>query len=139
MSKLRFSFLTMIMCMLFMQPAEACECDLETLEIGYATRHADVVFIGMVVKIENNAKNGKKVITFRIMKSWKKPLSYRASLTTDAEELDCGFPFKRFNTYLVFATGQDDQELKTGICTRTHILHDDDSDLKYVHSRLQGF
>ena len=129
----------MITCLLFLQPADACECDLESLELDYATRHADVVFIGMVMKIENASENGQKTITFGIMKSWKKSLPHFVTLMTAAEEADCGFPFKRFNTYIVFASGQDDQELETGICTRTHILHDDDSDLKYVHSRLKGF
>ena len=139
MFKLRHIFFVVIISLFLLQPAVACECDLEVLESEYAVEHADVVFIGMVHSIEDLEENGRTKVTFRIMKSWKKPLPYFIHLTTAAEEVDCGFLFNLFDTYLVFASGADDNELSTGICTRTHLLHDEDEDLKYVHSVLKGY
>ena len=71
MFKLQYIFFVVIISLFLLQPAVACECDLEVLEIEYAVEHADVVFIGMVHSIEDLEENGRKKITFKIMKSWK--------------------------------------------------------------------
>lgn len=136
---LRYSLICAILCALLVLPAEACECDLEVLDIEHAAKFADVIFIGIVYNINEIEEKGQKVITFRILKSWKKPLPDILNITTSAHDIDCGYSFHRFETYLVYASGYYDKELTTGICTRTHPVYDDDEDLKYIHKVFKGY
>ena len=139
MRHLRYSLICAFLFALLLLPAEACECDLEVLEIEHASKFADVIFIGIVYDINDIDEKGRKVITLRVLKSWKKPLPDIINITTSADDLDCGYSFYMFETYLVYASGYYDKELITGTCTRTHPIYDDDEDLKYIHKLFKGY
>ncbi len=47
---------------------------------------------------------------------------------------DCGYPFRRGETYLVYARRLPEGTLETGICTRTKLLTDAGEDLTYFRA-----
>ena len=116
----------------------ACEC----VESDSATERFDeasAVFVGRVVDIhfedwpfdiETTAVPPEEPMTveFRVHNVWKGEVSRITRLTTARSE-PCGFPFKMFEDFLVYADGKMDS-LEVRACSRTQPAIDAAEDLE---------
>ncbi len=90
-------------------------------------KKSTAVFAGKVIGIEAprlvvSSANPVKV-TFEVSKVWKGPSSKNVVITTALNEASCGYSFKEGREYIVYAHGKEN-ELSTGICSRTKLLSD---------------
>lgn len=129
-----------------------------------AIANADVVFTGRVDKIDSRLVRGavltlkfawtkvKSVfggpdpheipdppesnlrVRFEEAQSYKGAVSETILVLTGYSSGDCGFPFKKGESYLVYAFVHDDS-LHTSICTRTAPVHAAAADLDYLAER----
>lgn len=94
-----------------------------------ARQGADAVFVGRVVHIRPTlvgwgVEGGpwmERRVTLRVDRAWKGVNARTVVLNTGRGGGDCGFPFRRGESYLVFAH-EHEGSLGTGICTRTAYL-----------------
>lgn len=129
----------LLLCLLGLSTAVACECDLEVFDIRYAAAFSDVVFIGVVHQVRNIEDGDLNIVTFRILKSWKKPLPRKINLLVSPDSVNCGYRFFSYGTFLVYASGYYDKVMTTSRCSRTHLLHDDDEDVKMLRDLVQEY
>lgn len=100
-----------------------------------ALNDSHAVFSGEVIDVVDNKGiiNGYgKSIYFKVDKSWKGIDQAEVRVTTGNNDGDCGIPFEKGQTYLVYATASDmyvKNTLSTTICHRTMELSDATEDL----------
>jgi hypothetical protein len=58
-------------------------------------------------------------VTLRVDRAWKGVDSSTVVVVTGMRDAECGFPFRRGGSYLVFAHRRPDGLLEAGICDRT--------------------
>lgn len=87
---------------------------------------AQAVFTGRVVAVRDTVVGdghfpGPRVrqVTLRVDRAWKGVDSSTVAVVTGMWDADCGFPFRRGRSYLVFAYRGHDGLLTAGICGRT--------------------
>jgi hypothetical protein len=88
---------------------------------------AEAVFSGTVVAVRDtmigtSAEYGpfpRRKVTLRVDRAWKGVESKTVVVLTGQGGGDCGFPFERGESYLVYAHGQPGQPISAGICGRT--------------------
>ena len=116
----------------------ACEC-VEPDSAEERRDEATAIFLGRVVDIhfedwpfdiETTAVPPEEPMTveFRVHNVWKGEVSRVTRLTTARSE-PCGFPFKMFEDFLVYADGKTDS-LEVGACSRTQPAIDAAEDLE---------
>ena len=113
----------------FAVEAGACSC-LPAGSVEAEYEHADIVFAGVVVSIED--PRGDRVralpeherkVTFRVMQWWKgDTLPDSVELWTGYGGGDCGYPVEVAKSYLVYARRDSRNRLAFGICGRTAAL-----------------
>ena len=118
-----FLFCTLILA--FPGRADACSClaypadDTKAAEMAYPK--ADAVFSGQVQAIKSGLPGLTrfKQVTFEVHRAWKGvDDDLDVVVRTAADSAACGFPFRKGETYLVFAfRGGKDDQLSTNICT----------------------
>ncbi|HEV3048747.1 MAG TPA: hypothetical protein VGX50_00475 [Longimicrobium sp.] len=69
-------------------------------------------------------------VTLRVDRAWKGVGSRTVVVVTGMGGGDCGFPFRRGKSYLVYAHGTGDGSLSAGICGRTAELARAAADLR---------
>lgn len=115
----------------------ACEC-VESESASERLEEASVVFFGRVVEmhfedwpfdIDSTAVPPEEPLTveFNVHTVWKGAVSKVTRLTTARSE-PCGFPFKMFEDYLVYADGNTGS-LEVRACSRTRPALDAEEDL----------
>jgi hypothetical protein len=88
---------------------------------------AEAVFTGTVVAvrdtmIDTRAEYGpfpRRYVTLRVDRAWKGVESQTVVIQTGLGGGDCGFPFERGESYLVYTHGQPGEPMSAGICGRT--------------------
>lgn len=89
--------------------ASACSCLTPTDESkDEALQNASFIFRGKVVSTSESEKEQpfrKTEVKFHLQRAWKGVEKNEIVITTPAESAACGFPFKKNETYLVYAHG----------------------------------
>jgi hypothetical protein len=116
--------------------AEPCRggfCDCVTGGSARAARAgSDAVFTGVATAVrdtmlrrEDGERFVQKAVTFETRAGWKGVRTRSVTVLTGWGGGDCGYPFERGSTYLVYANRRrmgTTAGLVTGICTRTAAL-----------------
>src|SRR5262245_59604866 len=89
-----------------------------------AVEEADAVFSGEVIEIIPHLET--KEVRFAVLESWKGVETAQVTVESPIGESggdrrECSFPFEVGKTYLVYASGKED-ELQTNTCFRTNRL-----------------
>lgn len=98
-----------------------CSC-IPPRDVLSTFRTADAVFTGRVVRARNvTLDNGRQMrrVTLRVDRAWKGVGSRTVVVITGSGGGDCGFPFRRRQSYLVYAHRWNDGQLGAGLCGRT--------------------
>ena len=115
------------------QAVEACSCAWH----GSPCRAFDetaAVFIGRALEINPVMDEGyeQRLVRLEILQALKGVSGNRIEVVTGRGGGDCGYTFRRGDTYLVYAHRRDGaKRLYTGICSRTQALSDATEDLEY--------
>jgi hypothetical protein len=105
-----------------------------------ALASADAVFTARVLSVRDTAVGREtergpwqmRRVTLRVDRVWKGVESRTVVVITGMGGGDCGFPFQRGKSYLVYAHGAGDGSLGAGICGRTAELAYADADLRQL-------
>jgi hypothetical protein len=119
-------------------PCEAGFCSCVPLDVAAAVQAADAVFVGSVVSVrdtmvDRGSTHGAwrmRRVTLRVVRSWKGAETRDAVVLTGMGDGDCGFPFERGQSYLVYAHSRDPGVLSASICGRTRSLQRAAADLE---------
>jgi hypothetical protein len=115
----------------------ACSCDLPIpklspkQQINKARKNANAVFSGRVLEITKQPQNFYVSVRLLIKDSWKGNSPKEITITTGIGNGDCGYPFEVGESYLIYASG-DENRLSTHICQRTKNLSDSAQDLQVL-------
>ena len=109
-------------------PGWSCSC-VEPLPVEDAVAHATVVFVGRTVSlgVEKRMQDGHEievvVCRFDVSEGFKglDAGATQVTLLTPAQGGACGFPFRIWTRYLVYAS-EHDGSLQTNTCQRTKPL-----------------
>ena len=112
----------------------ACDC-FDYPEHLQAFREAKTIFIGQVVKIDENAARPEGLksevsyaITFKVEKSWKGAKHSNLIAWEHAEHTFCSrWQFKVGEKYLVYAKAYEGHLIVSGFCSRTRPLETNDA------------
>lgn len=129
----------------------ACHC-VVSWSVCQEVAASNVVFVGTVDTIQPrpSASQGTR-IRFRVRSVFQQKENLDTAKFIDVwnEPGDCGIPFQKGETYLVYATDDEESDhLETGVCRRTIRLTDAGEDLAYLYfvqsggaeaNRLEGF
>lgn len=127
-------------------PCEAgfCSC-VGPQDVAAAVQSADAVFTGSVVSVRDTVVGGGSAhgpwsmrrVTLRVKRAWKGAETRDVIVLTGMGGGDCGFPFQRGKTYLVYAHRSDSGGLGAGICGRTASLRNAAADLRELGTPVQ--
>lgn len=131
------SFLALLGWMWMTPPCETgfCSC-VGPQDVPSAVEGAQAVFTGKVLAVRDTTvgtSHGswtQRVVTLRVDRTWKGVESETVVVMTGWGGGDCGFPFERGESYLVYADGPPGELLRTGICGRTAPLSLSAADLR---------
>jgi hypothetical protein len=73
---------------------------------------------------------------FQVLQVFRGKLEKTAEVRTEVS--DCGYPFEKGETYLVYADIDDEHGLKTGACSHTRKLADAAEDMVYLYLSQNG-
>lgn len=124
-------------------PAWACTCA-PALPPLKALAKADAVFSGEVASIaKRDLEIGdvrkivvSQVADIAVRQSWKGKISGTVKIHTGGGGGDCGFPFEKGESYLIYAMRDDEGNLTTNICMRTWFLEDAATEVLELEGRL---
>jgi hypothetical protein len=89
--------------------AAACSCLEPTDESkAEALKNASVIFYGKVISIDNSSEEKpfpKTKAKFHVLRAWKGVKKNEIVITTPSESSACGYPFRKDETYTVYAFG----------------------------------
>lgn len=122
--------------------AEACSCMMGQQPCA-AFGAASAVFVGTAteVRVKEAAKSKSRekldwtpvVVRFAVLQPFQGVEGTEVEVTTGRGGGDCGYYFRRGESYLVYAYGgRDGKPLATGICTRTRPVSDASEDLEFL-------
>jgi hypothetical protein len=114
-----------------------CSC-VGPRDVPSSVASADAVFTGRVVRVRRTLVGwgaehgpwGARRVTLRVDRAWKGVESRTVVVLTGLGGGDCGFPFRRGESYLVFAGERNGGSLGVGICSRTAELSRAAADLR---------
>lgn len=114
-------------------PILACSC-LPTKSVAQELKQSTAVFTGKVIRIKRHKQSenifASVEVTFRVEKAWKGLKRKTITVFTSSNSAACGYGFRENQIYLVYANGNDEGKLSTGICSRTKMVKDAREDLK---------
>jgi Carboxypeptidase regulatory-like domain len=104
---------------------------------------AEAVFVGTVASVKEGARSQKpggeleftpRLVRFTVEQSFLGPAVAETEIATGLGGFDCGYPFAKGATYLVYAykTSEKDETLYTSTCSRTTPVARADEDLAYL-------
>lgn len=104
---------------------------------------AAAVFVGTVASVEEGSRKEKpdgeldfkpRVVKFAVEQTFLGASDAEAEISTGLGGFDCGYPFVKGATYLVYAyrTSEKDERLYTSTCSRTAPVAQADEDLAYL-------
>lgn len=92
---------------------------------------ASAVFLGTVVSVAGSLFGNMVEATLRVKESYKGVSSKEVVVSTNRAESACGFPFKKGQQYVVYAS-EHEGKLFTSICQRTLPVSIVEKDLAYL-------
>ena len=95
----------------------ACKC-VHSPPPAQALREATAVFVGVVADIIKAPDSRTLHVILQVKRYWKGASGGTVMVLTKRFSSACGFPFRRGQEYLVYATGENG-DLHTGRCSRT--------------------
>ncbi len=92
-------------------------------------KNSHVVFLGQVIEmkmidrtpVREGGRNYELEIKFRVEKAWRRDLNEVVTLRDDDESCSVGFDIA--DRWLVYAHLDDNNNLRTGYCTRTRVIY----------------
>lgn len=139
---LRLVGLVSLVIILSFEPADACSCAGEPPPCE-AFSGATAVFVGEVLDAaqqkEHKNEDGTTTvydvgsIRFHVTEAFSGVTSSIVVISSGTGGGDCGYWFKRGQSYLVYAFGEPER-LSTGICTRTAPISDAEEDLVFLRN-----
>jgi len=117
--------------------AYACSCVLRGNEplkqqVNRAKKDSSAVFSGKVLEVIKKPENFQVVVKLRVENLWKGNLSKEVTVLTGSDSALCGYQFEVGQSYLIYASGADVNNLQTNICTRTANLSAAKADIKIL-------
>lgn len=134
MNKLIFStFFCAVVLILSASDVFACTCMhlRGTVEDGY--KRYPVIFSGKVISSVKSGDYSRKV-TIQVQNSWKSKLPKTVTVFTGAQTSMCGFPFKKGESYLIYADGEKVKDLSVTLCSRTTLLSGAADDIEALNN-----
>jgi hypothetical protein len=138
----RPSFLILIAFVVVVSASEAFACSCVRVEgpitelVRKEKLESAAVFTGKVRSIVERQGYGWVTVDFDVLDLWKGRLNKTVSLRTGLDDGNCGFKFKRGETYLVYARNlsmySPSKSLSTHICLRTALLADAKADIPHL-------
>ena len=104
-------------------------------KVRHERGNSKAVFSGQVLDIVERKTGGssENVVTFRVIESWKRVRTKTVKVVTPhPTPASCGYDFQVGESYLVYVQIADDNELWTGICSRTMELAKATEDLQIL-------
>jgi hypothetical protein len=108
-------------------------------KVKYERKQSKAVFSGQVIEVveRNTNLSYENVISFRVIESWKRVRTSTIKIITPRPALgSCGYDFQVGESYLVYVERMvertDDEDLWTGICSRTMMLASAVEDLQVL-------
>jgi 5-hydroxyisourate hydrolase-like protein (transthyretin family) len=121
--------------------AAACSCMFGGAAPCSEYWKTDTIFEGMVIGeskvkvVEGSFKFEKRLVRFELVESFRGAQSAQPEVITGWGGGDCGYAFKRGETYLVYAyRDEKDNRLYTSICSRTRSLADAAEDISFMRN-----
>ena len=115
--------------------AHACSC-LPPAPAVEELKRSRAVFIGRVIEIKRRKETDDLFrsveVVFEVTKVWKGIAARNITVYTSPDSAACGFNFKKGESYLVYASGTDDDRLHASICSRTARLKNARKDLQLI-------
>jgi len=88
--------------------------------------------IGEVIPADLEEGEPEMRISFEVLHDYSTTQQKHLQLTTGLGGGDCGFPFEIGERYLVDAYRDESGEISTGICSKTALLEDSETELAYL-------
>lgn len=130
--------LAFVLLPLFAREAAACSCMAQAAPCQ-AYWDSEAVFVGTVSGFESlNLSDGdfaigRRLVRFAVSETLRGERAPEAEVVTGMGGGDCGYPFRKGATYVVYAhRSPTDGRLHTGICNRTRPLERAGNDLEYA-------
>ena len=125
-------------------PASACSCvgPDEPLD---ALAKATAVFSGVVVSMDYQYSGPVQssadlvTVTLKVDEVWKGPEEAFLSISTAVSSVSCGYEFQPGQSYLVYASGPEDQ-MEVSLCSRTkpRVMASDDYEVLGQGTKIQA-
>lgn len=116
-------------------PVSACSCAERQGTAEQWLAGAAAIFTGSVTDISERGYTYD--VTFNVGTSWKGYFDTAATVRTSQNSASCGYTFEVGEEYIVFASG--DEQLETGICSRTALLANAQSDVDALNAVTGGY
>jgi hypothetical protein len=102
----------------------ACSCiqrgnETVAQQVGKAKNEARAVFSGKVLEVIKNPGEYEVTVKLKVEKSWKGNVPRQITVSTATDSAMCGYNFEVGQSYLIYASGTNINNLQTNICTRT--------------------
>lgn len=114
--------LALLAVLLLPQPASACSCLDESVEV--AIGRAGAIFEGRVTAM--TAEDGRLEVTLAVTQAWRGIEHETVVVQTTASEVSCGYPFEVGHSYLVYT--EPGETLSVSLCSRTRSAAGADED-----------
>lgn len=86
------------------------------------------VFSGKVTLVKSDS-DLQQVIAIDVTNVWKGVSSNKVALTTAKDSAACGVNFEEGKEYIIYAYNNEDGDLATSLCSRTHEVTANDEDI----------
>jgi hypothetical protein len=102
-------------------PTPACACDCAAVTEAEAMEQADVVFQGLVTRVDEPwaffsvSSTDPVTVTFAVTEAYKGAVPVDAQVVTVRDGASCGYTFEAGQHYVVYATATDGV-WRTGLC-----------------------
>jgi hypothetical protein len=100
-----------------------------------AYKQNSAIFSGKVISIKKTG-NFWNTVKIRVGKSWKGNLSKTITISTASAGSMCGYKFVTGKSFLIYANGNDPNELAVSLCSRTALLSESKEDVETLNDLL---
>lgn len=112
--------------------AQACFCADSSTQPCAAVRRANAVFVGTVGELSDNGN--RIAVQLSVQRRFKGSVTDKVEVLTS--KTDCGYPFKKGKTYLIYAWRQQpDGQLLVSDCSPTKPLDSAELDLRLLEGK----
>jgi len=136
MNKLIFStFFCAVVLILSAGDIFACTCMHLIKPVEGAYKQNSAIFSGKVISIKKT-DNFFNIIKIKVGKSWKGKLSKTITISTAAAGSMCGYKFVIGKSFLTYADGDNQNNFRVSLCSRTALLSGSKEDIETLNNLL---